>query len=100
MIRQCAWCHLVLGIAPGPPDQVTSGICPDCRARYFTPSAEDADVVAIVRTPIPLTWRDRRSAVAEEIRRRVEDWRERRALAKGEPFPVTERLQALEQRKP
>jgi len=100
MLRKCGWCAAVLGYAPGPATAVTTGICAPCRAKYFTADAEDADVVAVVRTPIPLTWRDRRSALAEEIRRRVEDWRERRALAKGELFDPTGRIHAVEQRKP
>jgi hypothetical protein len=89
-----------MGTKAGPADQVTHSICPACRATYFTPSAEDAAIVAVVRTTIPLTWRDRRSALAEEIRRRVADWRERRALAKGEPFDLIDRIQAAARREP
>jgi hypothetical protein len=38
-LRRCAWCEKTLGIAPGPAESETHGICDACEARLAAESA-------------------------------------------------------------
>lgn len=34
MVRQCAWCKKRMGVAPGPEDSVSHGMCDQCVAEW------------------------------------------------------------------